>query len=72
MGHGRGPHAVEIKTSDGQMVDVYKECALSCTHPDSKLTQKPKTIIVQACRGTDCIIVVISNDIGRDECLICR
>ena len=54
MGHGRGPHAVEIQTSDDQMVDVYKQCALSCTHPNSKLTQKPKTIIVHACRGTTC------------------
>ena len=50
MGHGYGKFVPNMKMAGNTHVNIYEQCEACCTHPQSKLVEKPKTIIIQACR----------------------
>ena len=51
MGHGYGKYDVSMRMADGNDVKIYEQLQACCANPDSNLIDKPKTIILQACRS---------------------
>ena len=60
MGHGHGKYAVNMRMDGNKDVNIYEECEACCTNPQSKLIEKPKTIILQACRSKSNIVSIIT------------